>query len=355
VDSFAYCTREDVKRALDSKNTARDDAQVDRAVAAGRRAIESLTHRRFYPWTGTRYMDWPNYQYARSWRLWLGSNEMVSLETLVSGGVTIVANDRFLRRSDNIDEAPYTHIEIDLDSAAAFSAGSTHQRSVALTGVFGGCPVEENPAGALSGAVVSTSATSVTVTNSAAIGVGDIIRADSERLIVTDKSMVDTGVNIDAGDSLTASPSDVAITMSTTTLAPVRDEVILIDSERMLVVDVAGSVLTVKRAWDGSVLATHAGSADIYAPRTLTVQRGALGTTAATHLDAATVYRYAPPPLVRDLNIAEAMSTLLQEISGYAREVGSGENSREASGRGLKSLREDVYVAHGRKARMAAI
>lgn len=355
MDSFAYCTREDVKRALDSKNTARDDAQVDRAVVSARGDVESLTHRRFYPWTGTRYVDWPNFSYARTYRLWLGPNEVASVSALVSGGVTISSNDYFLRRSDDLDEAPYTHIEIDLASSAAFSGGSTHQRSVAITGVFIGCPVDEVPAGALVGAISSTSATAVDVNNSAAVGIGNIIRVDTERMIVTDKVMLDTGVNIDAADSLTASVADVAITMSTTTRAPVKDEVILIDSERMLVVDVAGSVLTVKRAWDGSVLATHAGSADIYAPRTLTVQRGALGTTAATHLDTTAVNRFAPPSLVRSLNIAEALTTLLQEGSGYARTAGSGENEREVSGRGLKALREDVYTTHGRKARKAAI
>jgi hypothetical protein len=152
-----------------------------------------------------------------------------------------------------------------------------------------------------------------------------------------------------------AAANDVSITMSTTTNAPAVDEVILIDSERMLVVDVAGTVLTVKRAWDGSVLATHANPSDIYAPRTLTVVRGDLGTTAATHSTALTIYRHLVPGLVRDLAIAEAMSTLLQEGSGYARTAGSGENEREVSGRGVKGLRDDVYWAFGRKARKSAI
>jgi hypothetical protein len=111
----------------------------------------------------------------------------------------------------------------------------------------------------------------------------------------------------------------------------------------------------VKRAWDGSALATHAASADIYAPRTLTVVRGALGTTAATHTTTTAVVKHIVPYPVRDLTIAEALNTVLQERSGYAREVGSGENSREASGRGLRDLRESVYTSHGRKARISAI
>jgi hypothetical protein len=353
VDTFAYASREDVKRALDSKHTARDDAQIDRALESGRYAVERCTNRVFYPWTGTRYFDWPNHQLARSWRLWLDSNELVSVSALTSGGTTVSSSDYFLRRSDNRDEAPYTHVEIDLDSSAAFSSGDTHQRSIAVTGVYSGAPADTVPAGALAEAL-DDSETGVNVTNSAAIGVGHIIKVDSERMVVTDKAMLDTGVNIDAGDSLLASTADVSITMSTTTAAPVKDEVILIDSERMLVVDVASTVLTVQRAYDGTVLATHAGSADIYALRTLTVQRGALGTTAASHLDTTAITRHVVPGLIRELNIAEALNTLLQETAGYGRPSGQGENSR-TPGQGLQGLREQAYQAFGRKARKKAV
>src|SRR5688572_18137976 len=120
ITSPVYTTREAVKRALDSKQVARNDEEVDRALEAGAELIFGETHRRFYPWTGTRYLDWPNYQYARSYRLWLDANEVASVTTLVSGGVTISASDYFLRRSDDVDEAPYTYIEVDQDSSAAF-------------------------------------------------------------------------------------------------------------------------------------------------------------------------------------------------------------------------------------------
>ena len=353
ISTPCYCTREDVKAALDSKETARNNAQVDRALEAAVRSIDGLTHRRFWPWSGTRYLDWPNFQYARPWRLWLDSNEVISVSALVSGGTTIAAADYFLRRSDGLDEPPYTHIEIDLASSAAFSVGTTHQRSAAITGVFGHS-ADEAAAGTTV-EVLDISETGIDVSDSALIGIGDLIKVDSERMLVTGKSMLDTAVNIDAGDSLLASAADVAITMSTTTGAPVEGEIILIGSERMLVVDVASTVLTVKRAWDGTVLATHAGSADIFAPRTLTVVRASAGTTAATHSTSAAITKHVVPPLVRDLAIAEAMNTLLQEGSGYAREVGSGEGAREMSGKGLRDLREQVRTAYGRNARTMAI
>jgi len=354
ISTPVYCLREDVKRALDSPEVARNNGQVDRALEAGARAVEGLTHRRFYPWAGTRYFDWPNYQYARSWRLWLDSNEAISLSALVSGGTTISSSDYFLRRSDDLDEPPYTYIEIDLDSSAAFSSGDTHQRSIAATGVFG-YSADEATAGTITEALADTTGTTVVISDSTLVGTGSLIKVDSERMLVTNRTMSDTGVNIDAGDSLTASNSDVSITMSTTTGAPAAGDVILIDSERMLVVDVASTVLTVKRAWDGSVLATHAGGADIFALRTLTVVRGFLGTTAATHLDNAAAVRHVPPPLVRELNIAEALNILLGESSGYARQVGSGDGSRAASGAGLADLREQVLTTYGRKARVRAV
>ncbi len=351
ITTPVYCTREDVARALDYKETARNNGQIDRAIESASRTIEGALHRRFYPQTGTRYKDWPNDQYARPWRLWLDADELISIATLSSGGTTIAATDYFLEPANS--GPPYTHIEIDLDSSAAFGGGSTHQRDVTIVGVFGHS-ADEAPAGLLAEALDS-SETGVDVTDSALIGVGQIIRVDSERMLVTGKTMLDTGVNIDAADSLTASNADVSITMSTTTLAPVVDEVILVDSERMLVVDVAGLVLTVKRAWDGTVLATHAGSADIYALRRLTVTRGALGTTAATHADTTAIVKHLVPSTIRQWCVAESVNSLLQESSGYARVVGSGENTREMAGRALRDIREQARTSYGRKARSRAV
>lgn len=348
-----YCSREMVKRALDIQESARANGQVDRAIEAAAGTVEGCLHRRFHPWIGTRYFDWPPRQASRPWRLWLDGNDLISVSAIVVAGTALTAGEYFLRRSDDRDEPPYTHVEINLATSAAFDSGTTHQRQIAITGVYGGNDTAA-PAGVLDG-LINSSVTTVNVTNSAAMGVGDLVKVDSEYLLVTDKAMVDTGVNIDAADSLLASKSDVSITMSTTTKAPAVDETILIGSERMLVVDVAGSVLTVVRAYDGTVLATHAGSADIYAPRALTVTRGAVGSTAASHADTAALTRHVPPPLVRDLSTAYALNQVLQETSGYARVAGSGDSQREFTGRGLKDIEEAAWTAHGRKARKKAI
>jgi hypothetical protein len=111
----------------------------------------------------------------------------------------------------------------------------------------------------------------------------------------------------------------------------------------------------VKRAWDGSVLATHAAAASIFAPRTLTVTRGALGSTAAAHDTAKAISKTDYPGPVVSLCVAEAVCTVLNESAGYVRVAGSGENSREAAGRALKDARDLAKQSHGRRARVAAV
>lgn len=361
VSRVCYCTREDVQRALDVKETARSFRQIDRAIEAAADALDGgatgsnrgagILKRRFYPEVETRYFDWPNSQRARSWRLWLDQHELAAVTQLTAGGVVVPDTDYFLRPDDG---PPYTHVEIDLDSNAAFASGDTHQRAIAITGTWCGCDVSTAAAGSLA-EELDASETTVDVTDSSLIGVGDLIQVDTERMLITSKSMLDTGVDIHAGDSLTAAASDTSITLSTTTGAPTVDEVILIDSERMLVVDVAGSTLTVKRAWDGSVLAAHAAGSSIYAPRTLTVVRGAYGTTAASHDAAAPVGRHLVPGLVRDYALGLALVQLLGEQAGYARTAGTGEAQREVTGRGLAQLRRDCITAWGRKARIRGV
>jgi hypothetical protein len=345
--SVWYATREQVKAALDTAETARNDAQVDRAIESATDAVFALTHRRFWPQTATRYFPWPNRQYARGWRLWLDGDELVSVTTMTAGGTTIPPTDYFLEPVNT--GPPFTSIEIDLSSSSAFSSGATWQRAIAITGEFGHS-ADTTPAGALAEALDASEA-GVDVTDSSLVGVGTIVKVDDERMIVTGRSQLDTG---QTSSALTASSSDESITSITAGSIAVG-EVLLVDSERMLVVDVAGTTLTVKRAWDGSTLAVHSSGVTIYAPRTLTVERGAVGTTAATHLTATAVTAHVVPPLIRDLAIAEAIDQLQLETSGYARVIGEGDNAREGTGRSLFDLRRDVERRYGRQARVGAV
>lgn len=350
-----YATREDVMRALDSKLTARNAAQIDRALQSASRDVDALCHRRFYPEQDTRSWDWPDSQQGTSWRLWLDDSELISVTTLTSGGTTIAASDYFLE--PNRSGPPYNRVEIDLGSSAAFGGGSTHQRDITITGLWG-YKNDETTAGALAAEVSSTSATTVSVNGAAAatLGVGSVIRVDSERMLVTGRAMADTTQNLgtDIDQQLKTVTIPVASGAAFTT-----DEVILIDGERMLIVDIAGNNLIVKRAWDGSANAAHTSGADIYALRSLTVERGALGTTAATHSNGAAVTRWDPPAPVRLLTIAEAINTVTMEQAGYSKVLRTGESGgsseRNRDQKGIERLREQVYASHSRKARVRAV
>ncbi|MFI8301564.1 hypothetical protein ACIGCZ_37280 [Streptomyces nigra] len=342
-------------RALDIKLTARNTGQIDRALESASRSVESLCHRVFYPEIDTRYFDWPDSQNGTSWRLWLDDSELLSLTSLSSGGVDIDLADVLLE--PNRSGPPYNRIELNTGTSAAFGGGSSRQRDVAATGLWAGAPLAETTVGALTAAVGTTTATTIAVNAaaSALVGVGSVLRVDDERMLVTGRSMADTGQNL-GGSGLTIQPNNVTVPVTDGSAYAV-DEILLIDSERMLIVDIAGNQLTVIRAWDGSIIAAHTAGTDIYAARTLTVQRGALGTTAATHADATPVICWDPPGLVRDLVIADAENRVLQEQAGYARtsKTSTGAKSVSVETLSLEALREQTYTAHGRKARTRGI
>lgn len=346
-----YATREEIKAELDVKETARSNARIDRALADATESVHGLCHRTFYPELDTRFFDWPNSQTAPSWRLWLDANEVISVTTLASGGTTIPAPGYFLEPNEY--GPPYNRIEINLGESSAFGGGDTHQRDISVTGLFG-YRNDETTLG-ITGEALDASETGVDVdaTTSAAVGVGSLLRVDDERMIVTGRAQLDTGQTL-GGAGLTNVNNSVTATVQSGAVFA-AGETILIDGERMRIDDIAGNTLVVTRAWDGSTIAAHSVGAAVYAPRTLTVERAALGTTAATHLIGATVRRWDAPGSVRQLCVAETLVDLLQGRSGYARTAGSGEGEREASGAGLKDLRDRVYKSHGRHGRLRGV
>ena len=354
VTEPCYTTREAVAKALDVKMTGRSDDDIDRAIQAASREVEGQLHRVFYPTDTTHFWDWPNYQYRFPWTINFDKWELAAAPTtpnaVQSGGITIPLADLFFEPVN--DGPPFTYMEINRSTNAAFGAGPTPQRDVSVTGTFG-FDMATAPAGALASAVPDTTGTSIAVTNGAAAGVGDILLIDSERMLLADKATATTWQTQQGSGCSTASGSDVtlAVTLGATIF---KGETLQLDSERMLAVDVTGNNVTVKRAWDGTVLAAHTG-ATIYALRSWTVTRGAFGTAAAIHAGAAAVSRFAPPSLVSQYALAEAENNLLQGLSGYARTVGSADNARPVSGQALADIRAQAYARYGRKGRRRAV
>lgn len=347
-----YATREDVRSALGSASTARSDAQVDRALVSATRSVDNLCQRTLAPRLATHYFDWPQEQTPRSWRLWLDQYDLISVTQILSAGVEVPSTDYYLEPAN--EGPPYRLVETRLDRPSVWEAGETWQHAIAVTGWWGHSD-EQTPAGTLAAAVSSTTATSVTVSDSSAVGVGHLITVGAERMQVTDKALTDTGQTVQT--PLTAQKDNVLMQVSDGT-AYHRGEVLTVDAERVRVLDIAGNNLTIERAYDSTVLAAHTGSA-IWAPRLLTVVRGAAGTTAATASSGTAVTRWVAPGDAQTLTVAEAMNTLLQEQAGYARTVrsqaGTGTRSVAAVTVELDSLRARVAQALGRQVRMRVV
>ncbi|MGW4525184.1 hypothetical protein [Amycolatopsis sp. NPDC004378] len=343
---IVYCTREDVASALDVKATARRDAQLDRCIEAGSRAVDGLTHRVFFPEFRTMTFDWPDRQSPTSWRLWLDKNELISATTLTAAGQSIPDTDFFLRPDDG---PPFNRVEINLGGHSGFAAGDTTQRAIGITGWYGGCPDIQTDAGALA-AAVDASQTTLDVTDPVAVGVGTLLRIDDERIVVTGKTWTASGQTIQA--DLVDKNNAGAVTVTDGT-AFVEGELLLIGGERVQVRDIAGNTLTVDRAVDGSTLTAHTSDDAVFWRRRCMVLRGQLGTAPGPH-SADPLHAQVYPPLVRQLAIGEALVALGQETGGYAYQIRAGESAAKFA-QSIQDLRDTVYTKHARKARSRAV
>jgi hypothetical protein len=341
-----YATREDVVSALEMSETSRTFAQVDRLIEAASRSVDELCRRKFFPTAGTRYIAWPDRETGDFYRVYLGEDEVISLSSVVSGGVALT--DYFLEPQSS--GPPYARLELNLGGSEALAVASgIGQRSLALTGVFG-ASADLTTVGTIAEAL-DASETGVDVSGGS-IGVGALLKVDSEYMQVTGRSLVDTGVTTSGALTAAKNANSVVVSSAASFTA---DEVITVGAERMLITDIAGSTLIVVRGWSGSTLAAHNSGVAVYSPRTLTVLRGQLGTTAATHSTSTAVGVHTPPPLIRQLTIGIALDGMSQEQSGYARTIGTGDQQRNLSGRGLAQLTARVQAAHGAGLRKGAI
>jgi len=351
-----YTTREAIKRALQIGETAENDQEIDRCIASTARIIDGYCHRTFYPMTATRKFDWPSIQGALPWRLWVDDCDVISVSAISStGGGAIPVGNIFLE--NNRTGPPYDRIELNLSSASAFGGGNTYQQSILVTGLFGYSNNETAVGTVIEALDASETAIDVDAATSSMVGVGSILRFDDERVIVTERDFLTTGATL-AGN-LDGQQKTVTVPVSNGALFA-RGEVVVLDSESVLVLRVVGNNLTVRRAYDGSVIAAHTSGITIYGPRTLSVQRGALGTTAAVHLTGSTVNRWDPPPGPRQLNNAMAISDLMQEKTGWFRTMSASSNfggtsRRSATMESIIDLRQQVTQQYGRKARQRTI
>ena len=382
ISRVCYANRTDAQRSIDFKDGLDVNAALDRALMSAADNIDGHMHRVFFPSDDSRFFDWPSQggsgggQYAEPWRLWLNQSDIVVMTSLVSGGVTIPLSAVYLEPVNGPQQGRpfYTYLELDRSQSYAFGNNApSPQHSIVITGTWG-YGAAADLAGTLAANVGSSDAT-VTTSNGAMAGPGDLIILGygqgaapnptaygyagalapytGERILITDVAAVTTGLTQSGSGVTTASASDQALT-TTGSGALNAGEVIVLDQEDMLVEQIVGSVATVRRAWNGTTLSAHSG-ATVYAFRLYSVLRAQLGTTAATASSGASVYKHRIPPLIHDLAIAEAAGQVLQEGSGYARTVGSGESAHPAPGIALMDKWDEAHTRHGRKARMRGV
>lgn len=337
-----YVTRQALAAALDVAPSASANARLDRAIVEGSKAVETLTRRVFYPVRDTRYFDYPAPgRSAPAYRIWLGADELISVESVTVAGEAVDVADVLLEPVN--DGPPYTHLDIDQSTGTAWQAGQTWQRAVAVLGLYAGGPDDRETIGATAEAL-DASETDIDVTAAAGTGagIGDVIIVGTERMLVTSFGWLTTG----ATASLTASAADQSITVADIT-AYADGELLLLGGERLQIQDRAGTTITVERAVQGTTLAAHT-TETLYAARTLRVVRGVSGSTAAAHDTAATIERQVYPPAVTALALAEAEVQLQQQAGGYARPQGAGAGARPVASGTLEDVRARCEDEHRR-------
>lgn len=343
-----YTSLEKVCTSLDIQPTARNNAQVRRAIEAGSRSIDGARvgqgqlARRFYPETATRYLDAPTGRTPG--RLDLREYELSSVASIVCGGVTLTTDDYVLQPTDG---PPYDSVDLVAARYTSWPYSGSPIRAIAITSTEWNFPLVEEQIGTLSAQLGSSAAAAAAVTWSTAdIGTGYMLRIDDERVVIRARTWVDSGQNL-GGAGLAASMADVAVTVTTGTAYAV-DEVLQVDAEQLLVTAITGNMLTVVRAWNGSVLAAHTAGADVYALTGVELDRGQLGTTAAVHESGAAIYRLVVPALVDELALAETANILQQHGASYGLGVRSGESQSVVGTAGLELVRESAAAAFGR-------
>lgn len=346
-----YTTRTAVKRAANLGGglygQLLDDA-IDRQIEAASRLCDNLCNRWFIPRTETRLYRWPQIN-GLSGTVWLDA-DLIAVTALLSEAqnsspTTIAGADYFVEPVNH--GPPYTRIEIDLSSSAAFSGGDTPQRSISVAGRWGYGEDTVTAGTVSSGLASSASATSAVVSDGSLVDVGDTLLCESEQLFVTQKRAAALG-SILMNDTLTADPSDDVLTVDGSH-GIVAGEELLIESERMLVLNVSTNDLTVKRGFDGTTVASHANDTAVQIYRTLTVVRAINGTTAVTHANSTALTKYQAPADVRAYVLAKALSLVHQDMAAWGRSIGGPDGAVEFRGGDLMRLEKTVKDNYQRR------
>ncbi len=329
-----YASLEQVKRIGSIKASDQDEAVI-RLIESSSDMIDKATRRWFIPQTKTNELRWPN-ELGIGTRLWMREDLLVvnTLQTKAqdSSPTTIASSDFFLEPQDL--GPPFSRIEINLSTNAAFESGDTPQRSISVAGRWGFSEDTLSTGTVVSGLSSDPTVTTMVCSNASLIGVGSSLLIESEQVYVSAREYAALGSVLINDANVTASMDNVTITLDASH-GVLPNEVIRLDSEEMFVVGVSTNDLTVIRQYNGSVLAAHANDTAVHTNRTLTIERGVNGTTAATHADSTAISKYEPPFNINQLCIDQTLFSFAGEQSHMGRTVGTGEGAQEVTGKDL--------------------
>ena len=341
-----YTTLEAIKRSR-KINGPEYDAQIGRLIEAASRKIDgevkhgliASDRSAFIPSTETRLYRWPPTRMRSATRLWL-DRYLLSVTTLQSEAqnsspTTIAATDYFTEPNN---AKPYDRIEIDLSSTASFQAGDTPQRSISVVGSWGWTDDTRSTGTVASGLSSDAADTSMVCSNASLINVGDTLLVESEQVFVSARDFAALGSVLVNDAAITADAADNTITLDGSH-GVVAGEVMRLETEELFVEYVSTNLLTVIRAYNGSVLAAHANDTAVHINRTLTIERAVNGTTGATHANSTAVSKHLVPADIIELCTAETVAAFHQENAGYSRTIGPVDSPQEFTGKALAALR----------------
>lgn len=342
-----YSTVEEIKIVHNIEYSSLD-ASIYRLLGGGTLKAESLVERKFMSYYDTKHYSFPSMiMKSASYRLWLEA-DLLSVTAL--NGVSLIPSDScFLEPAyGNVSGPPYRWIEVNKASSYFFGGGTTSQQAVSIEGLWGYTDATV-PAGRLTTAITTTTETIIYVSDASyytGIGIGNTILIGTEHMFVSSKDFIDSTVILNS--DLTGDVGATGSTMDASDGSLLhKGEVIAIDSEEMLILGIIGNSIRVQRHYNDTLLADHDTGSTVFVPRKLTVQRNADGSTAATHLINATITAFQPPEDIKTLTMAYVIMAMMEEDSGYGKDVGAGSAARRYDGRSVKKMEADVISTYG--------
>ena len=251
---------------------------------------------------------------------------ITSVSSIVNDDDTLSASDYFLRGLETSRpfwaNGPYIQIEVDPDSSLISAWCDSEPDSVQIIANHG---MYERSA-ALTATVADTTQQSASqatlkVSDGSQVSPGMVLKLGDEQELVTGYSDPSAAVTTLNG---AVAAADEEITVTNSALVNVG-EIIRADFEQMKVRDrnTTTHKLAVWRGWNRTNRVAHltAVAVDVY--RTVNVERGVNGTTAATHANGLAISRYFAPDDIQFLTREVATLMLNKAKGGYAGRSGN--------------------------------